>query len=362
MEITHRFGYHVDVDEAYRPLPSIYLAFLSVWLLSGFSWSFNTLRHRHFQTNKLQWTLASIPLLKALQLFMSYCFWYSCIKQQTCSLWTSFAAYITGILFQTASFVSFLLISHGYCIMCERLSAPERCTTVALGCVFYFTLVGYKASVPYFDVLLLLNYFVSFYAIFRYICQNLSLLREQLSFIEDEEVHVMHEAVYTKYTMFKKFQAAMVVVAVAEIVMYIDVESSSEHFWLRLLFREWTHFSILLYIAWTFKSQELAPHFFVMPTLKAKQEEVLPPIYSIEMEAMAFKEFSCHEWHIGVPTPYHDDSSKDSILVVVQHPHAQRPSSAIKNSPARAGLPSIAATTSLDSFPFRKQRNVYNEP
>lgn len=64
----------------------------------------------------------------------------------------SFGVYVTGVIFQTASFVSFLLISHGYCIMCERLSVTERRTTASLGCVFYLTLVGYRASVPYFSV------------------------------------------------------------------------------------------------------------------------------------------------------------------------------------------------------------------
>lgn len=64
----------------------------------------------------------------------------------------SFGVYVTGVIFQTASFVSFLLIAHGYCIMCERLSVTERRTTASLGCVFYLTLVGYRASVPYFSV------------------------------------------------------------------------------------------------------------------------------------------------------------------------------------------------------------------
>jgi hypothetical protein len=53
------------------------------------------------------------------------------------------------------------------------------------------------------QVLLLLNYFTSFYVIFHHISQNLSVLREQLSYIEDEDVHAMHDAVYTKYMMFK---------------------------------------------------------------------------------------------------------------------------------------------------------------
>jgi hypothetical protein len=64
----------------------------------------------------------------------------------------SFGAYVTGILFQTTSFVSFMLISHGYCIMCERLSIRERRTTAVLGCLLYLSLIGYKAAVPYFTV------------------------------------------------------------------------------------------------------------------------------------------------------------------------------------------------------------------
>ncbi|KAL5054477.1 hypothetical protein RYX36_035159, partial [Vicia faba] len=129
---------------------------------------------------------------------------YSCFNFQACSLWMSFGVYVTGVLFQTAAFVSFLLISHGYCIMCEHLSLNERRSTAALACVFYLTLVGYKASVPYFTVLLLLNYFISFYVIFHHISQNLLVLREQLSIIENEDVRAMHDAVYKKYIMFNQ--------------------------------------------------------------------------------------------------------------------------------------------------------------
>ncbi|KAL5756013.1 hypothetical protein ACOSP7_020439 [Xanthoceras sorbifolium] len=317
--------YQAGIDESYRPLPSLYLAFLSIWFFSACSWTINTYKNRHFQMNNLQWTLASVPLIKALQLTLSFLFWYSCFHLQICSLWMSFGVYVTGVLFQTASFVSFLLISHGYCIMCERLSVTERRTTAALGCVFYLTLVGYRASVPYFTVLLLLNYLVSFYIIFHHISQNLSVLREQLAFIEDEDVQAMYDAVYTKYIMFKKFQGAMQIVAMTEIVIYINVDDSSEHFWLRLLVREWAQFCIFLYIGWTFRSQGLAPRFSVMPTTKSKGETMVPPIYSIEMDAATFKDFSCHEWHIGVPTSHsRDETSKDSVLVVIQHPNAYR--------------------------------------
>nr|CAB3473877.1 unnamed protein product [Digitaria exilis] len=107
------------LSNGYQPLPSMYLGFLAIWAASGFSWAFSSWRNRHFQT---------------------------------CSLWMSFGAYVTGILFQTASFVSFMLISHGYCIMCERLSIRERRTTAVLGCLLYLSLIGYKAAVPYFTV------------------------------------------------------------------------------------------------------------------------------------------------------------------------------------------------------------------
>ncbi|BBG98951.1 hypothetical protein Prudu_008481 [Prunus dulcis] len=257
-------AYRIGLDESYRSLPSVYLAFLSIWFVSACSWTINTYNNRHLQTNNLQWTLASVPLIKALQLTLSFLFWYSCFHLQICSLWMSFGVY-------TASFVSFLLISHGYCIMCERLSVTERRTTASLGCVFYLTLVGYRASVPYFSVLLLLNYFISFYVIFHHISQNLLVLREQLSFIDNEDVHAMHDAVYTKYIMFK----------------------------------------------WTFRSRDLAPRFSVMPTLKSKGELVVPPIYSIPT------------------TPSCDESSMDSVLVIIQHPHAYRPTTAGKSCQSR---------------------------
>ncbi|KAL2462633.1 hypothetical protein Fot_53895 [Forsythia ovata] len=329
MENAKNLGsYSDEVDAAYRPLPPLYLAFMVIWFFSAFSWAFNTYNYRHFQTNRLQWALASVPLIKALQHALSFLFWNSCYYTHVCSLWMSFGVYVIGVLFQTVTFVSFMLISNGYCITCERLSVSERRTTAALGCVFYLTLVGYRASIPYFFVLLLLNYFILFYMIFYYVSQNLIVLREQLNFIEDEDVQTMHDAVYTKYIMFKKFQGAMHIVAVAELAIFINMNTSLENYWIRLLVREWAQFCIFLYIGWTFRSQQLTPHFSVMPTLKSKVEIMVPPIYSIEMDAETFKDLSSHEWHIGVPTLPCKGSLTDSVLVVIQHPRdiGHRPS------------------------------------
>nr|GFD51042.1 uncharacterized protein [Tanacetum cinerariifolium] len=52
-----------------------------------------------------------------------------------------------------------------------------------------------------------------------------------------------------------------------------------------LLVREWAHFCIFLYIGWIFRSQDLAPRFSVMPTHKSKKDRIVPPIYSIELDA-----------------------------------------------------------------------------
>ncbi|KAK1315497.1 hypothetical protein QJS10_CPA06g00774 [Acorus calamus] len=170
----------------------------------------------------------------------------------------------------------------------------------------------------HFQVLLLLSYFISFYVIFHHIARNLVVLREQLSFIEDEDVHAMHEAVYTKYTMFKKFQGVMQIVVVAEIMIYMKMDDAADNYWYRLIVREWAQFFIFLYIGWTFRSRDMSPHFSVMPIVKSKEEIIEPPIYRIEMDA---RDFTC-ELHIAVPTPFPPDNQTNSSLplVVVQQP------------------------------------------
>lgn len=287
--------------------------------------------------------LASVPLVKALQLGLSFAFWYSCINLQICSLWMSFGVYITGILFQTASFVSFMLISHGYCIMYERLSIHERRITAALGCILYLTLVGYKAAVPYFTVFLMLNYAVSFYVIFRHISHNLLVLREQLSLIEDEDSHTMHDALQIKYTMLKRFQGAMQIIAVQEILVYMNADETLDNYWFRLLVREWVQFCIFLYIGWTFRTKEASPHFSVMPVLKSKMEMTVPPIYSIEMDAADFNNLVSQKWHVGVPTTLPSSQcgkTGDPLLVIVQNPRA---ASRFSPETLRSSRPSAAS-------------------
>ncbi|CAL9116200.1 unnamed protein product [Musa textilis] len=313
------------LDESHRPLPSLYLAFLVIWALSAFSWIVNTWRNRFVQTKKLQWMLASVPLVKALQLALSCSFWYSCINLQICSLWLSFGVYVTGILFQTSSFVSFMLISHGYCIIYERLLVRERRITAALGCMLYLTLVGYKTAVPYFTVFLVLVYSLSFYMIFHHISHSLLVLREQLNFIEGEDTHTMHNALYAKYIMLKKFQGAMQLVAMAEVLIYMNVDEALDTYWFRLLVREWAQVCIFLYIGWTFRTQQVTPHFSVMPALKSKKEMIVPPVYSIEMNAADFNDLASQQLHVGVPTsfPYSNcGNSFKPLVVIVQNPHS----------------------------------------
>ncbi|XP_039121261.1 uncharacterized protein LOC120257997 isoform X2 [Dioscorea cayenensis subsp. rotundata] len=347
-----------SMEESYHSLPTLYLAFLFFWCFSTLSWSLNTWRHRRSQTSNLQWMMALVPMVKALQLGMSYIFWYSCIKLQMCSLWMSFGVYVSGIIFQTAYFVSFMLISHGYCIMCERLSVPERRTTAISGCILYLALVGYKAAIPYFTVFLLLNYSVAFYMIFRHISQNLLVLREQLNIIEDEESPMLHDVLQKKYKMFKyvassqkmKFQGTMQIVAVAEILVHINVDKTPDNYWFRLLVREWTQFCIFLYIGWTFRTRQASSHFSVVPTLKSKQKMMLPPIYSIEMDAASFKGFASQQWHVGVPTsfpPPQCGKSSDSLLVIVQHPALVSRASPEVTADLKLSTASIDATNLL---------------
>ncbi|ONK69122.1 uncharacterized protein A4U43_C05F19580 [Asparagus officinalis] len=251
--------------------------------------------------------------------------------------------------------VSFLLISHGYCIMYERMSLAERRKTAGLACIVYLTLVGYKAAVPYFTVLMLLNYFLSFYVIFRYISQNLFILREQLNSIDHGDMQTMHGALRTKYIMFKKFQGAMQIVAVVEILVYMNADARPESYWFRLLVREWAQFCIFLYIGWTFRTKEALPNFPVIPTMKLKWENTVPPIYSMEMDAADFNNLTSQEWHVGVPTSFpspHCKNSVDPLLVIVQHPHAT--SRGTSEALIRQKLSISRTTTAIEKFP----RNV----
>lgn len=41
--------YRIGPDESYRSLPSVYLAFLTIWFISVCSWTLNTYKNRHLQ-------------------------------------------------------------------------------------------------------------------------------------------------------------------------------------------------------------------------------------------------------------------------------------------------------------------------
>jgi hypothetical protein len=60
--------------------------------------------------------------------------------------------FVSRIFFETACFVTFLLISYGYCIMHEQLSLTERRSVAGLTSLLYLTLTGYKAALPQFAV------------------------------------------------------------------------------------------------------------------------------------------------------------------------------------------------------------------
>ena len=77
---------------------------------------------------------------------------YSCLNLNTCSFWVAFGVFVSRIFFETACFIAFLLIAHGYCIMHEQLAVTDRRSIAGLASLLYLTLTGYKAAVPQFAV------------------------------------------------------------------------------------------------------------------------------------------------------------------------------------------------------------------
>lgn len=228
---------------------------------------------------------------------------------------------MSRIFFETACFIAFLLIAHGYCVMHEQLSVSERRGIAGLASLLYLTLTGYKAAVPQFAVLVVFIYGLLLYVIMVHIARNLSTLKEQLQQIQEEGIHMMHSAVYTKYTMFKKFQRAMLLMVVAEILMHARADGLASEYWMRLLVREFIEIGIFFYIGWTFRSREMTPFFTVIPILQPSGQRILPPIYSVEINEKQFNNLDHKEWNIGVPTSISTNGGTNRpVLVIVQNP------------------------------------------
>jgi hypothetical protein len=310
----------MEWEESYTPLPYVFMALLLLWTVCVIVWTFNTWTKRRWQQcSNLQWILTSVPVLKVLVLGLSFVFWYSCLIASQCSFWVAFGVFVARIFFETACFSAFLLIAHGYCIMHEQLSVRDRRSIAALGSLLYLILTGYKSAVPQFSVLMVLMYGMLFYVIMAHIARNLALLRDQLQHIQDEGVHTMHSAVYTKYRMFKRFQMAMFMVVIAEFLMHAAAEGVGKEYWIRLLMRELTEGVIFFHIGWTFRSRGFTPFFTMVPSFHSSGKYSLPPIYSVEMNEKEFKNLDYEEWHIGVPTSLSKGGSNHKQMMVIVH-------------------------------------------
>lgn len=108
----------------------------------------------------------------------------------------------------------FVLISLSDCELVVQYCLMHCCFilnfffTLRISCIALTTSLLFSHMILIFcsyviQVLLTVGYVISFYVIFKHISQNLIVLQEQLTFIEDEEIPAMHEAIYTKYTMLK---------------------------------------------------------------------------------------------------------------------------------------------------------------
>lgn len=308
-------------EESYRPLPYVFFALLLTWMALVVVWTLNTWTKRRWQTSNLQWVLTAVPVLKSLVLGLSFTFWYSCLNLSTCSFWVAFGVFVSRIFFETACFVAFLLIAHGYCTLHEQLSVSERRSIAGLASLLYLTLTGYKAAVSQFAVLVVLIYGLLLYVIMVHIARNIAVLREQLQQIEDGGIHIMHTAIYTKYTMFKRFQRAMLMMVVAEILMHARTDGMANEYWVRLLVREIAEIAIFSYVGWTFRSREVTPFFTGIPNPHSTGQRILPPIYSVEIDEKQFNNLDRKEWHIGVPTSISKNgSTQRPMLVIVQNP------------------------------------------
>eukprot|EP00850_Spirogloea_muscicola_P013997 SM000098S25077 [mRNA] locus=s98:64646:67548:- [translate_table: standard] len=362
MEVTNlRAG---EWEETYRPLPALFCGMFLVWASLACVWLANTWSNRRWQHNGLQWVLTCVPVLKSLVLGLSFLFWHSCLDLSTCSFWIAFGVFVSRIFFETAAFVCFLLIAHGYCVTHEQLSLADRRNIAGLASLLYLTLTGYKASVPQFAVLVLVIYCVLLGVIFQHAARNAALLREQLQQLEADGIAAMHAAVHTKYCMFRRFQAALVVMVMMEIVMHANAETATMQYWVRLLAREWAEIAVFAYIGWTFRSRQPSPFYSMIPAAAPPAQRFLPPIHKIvpvattvgaaarllqELKESEYRSMEYRDWHIGIPVlPDHCTVSSPPVLIVIQNPTARSPCTRrAPSSVAPAQKPAMAVPAAL---------------
>ncbi|KAI9107763.1 hypothetical protein K1719_021099 [Acacia pycnantha] len=128
----------------------------------------------------------------------------------------------------------------------------------------------------------------------------------------------------------------MQIVAMAETVIYMNMDDSSENYCLRLLIREWAQFCIFSYIGGSsfilhmlvdFQVTGLdATRFSVMPATKCKGDSLVPPIYSNPTCGCG------------------DKSSEGAVLVIIEHPHSQRLRTVLDTSSSRSAHCSAASS------------------
>ncbi|EPS59503.1 hypothetical protein M569_15302, partial [Genlisea aurea] len=238
------------VDPSYRVIPPLHFIAAVIWGFSAAAWTLNAYTNSGLRlTPSIQLTVGSVAWIKALHHTVSFLFWYSCFYTRICSLWLSFGVYITGIVFRTTTLVSFTLVF--FVTNPRRISLPDDRREIAgLACFYYYSLVGYTASVPYFTILMAFNYVMTLYVVHSHASKTLILLRNHHKIFSPVNGNDDHDRVFFFFcfAFTRKFRTAIHVVIALELAAMMRLEGGLERYWMRFMVRECTLFFSFIYL------------------------------------------------------------------------------------------------------------------
>lgn len=133
----------VELDESYGPLPSVYLALLFIWLLSAFSWTFNTYKNRHFQVHYFSFYFSFILIQCLFFAFIILCFYwlYSCPLLDNNARTDKESAVDAGFCAVDQSFVSHAFIPLLVCFFFPCSYATEINNLILKIEIYYWRLI-----------------------------------------------------------------------------------------------------------------------------------------------------------------------------------------------------------------------------
>ena len=191
-------GWEEVVDSREGDARHLYLAVLLLWAPLA-AWWFQVLwrgtRPRpdgaRKRLNGIQLMLTMFPVTKLVTLGTAVGFLQTCFSEVTCQDFSRFLLLVGYILLESSTYMLFLSMSTGWCIITHTLCAAQKKRLVVVSAMLYGCLAGFYIGIPFFFTFLVMVYCITL----AIICHNTLLnIRIIQSAYQTQNEILRHEA------------------------------------------------------------------------------------------------------------------------------------------------------------------------